>query len=300
MTEWKKYGIKKTEKGAEVSPIGMGYRNSTYPSGTVNTYWFEKNLQGDIIAIYNEGGTKLVSYTYDAWGKVTTTYHNGGASTAAQYNPFRYRGYYYDTELGFYYLNSRYYDPETGRFVNADGYVSTGQGILGYNMFAYCRNEPVFRKDAYGTEDVCVEIYDEDVNKHDDLIGSPSGSSSNGGGWEGAGKNGGHSGGTRTSNTNGYTGSSSNTGGGYEGSYGNTSNIKYPGNDPTKCDVPGFEWRGSGSPASGHGNYVNMQTGEWLHPDLNHGPPIGPHWDYGMRGIPQTFRIFPDGSMVLK
>ena len=68
---------------AQDSPIGMGYRNSTYPSGTVNTYWFEKNLQGDVIAIYNEGGTKLVSYTYDAWGKVTTTYHNGGASTVA-------------------------------------------------------------------------------------------------------------------------------------------------------------------------------------------------------------------------
>lgn len=58
-------------------------------------------------------------------------------------NPFRYRGYYYDTESGLYYLNSRYYDPQTGRFINADSYVSTGQGITGTNMFAYCANDPV-------------------------------------------------------------------------------------------------------------------------------------------------------------
>ena len=103
----------------------MQYRNSSYSNETFNTYWFE-----DIIAVYNEGGTKLVSYTYDAWGNVTTTYHNSGASTAAQYNPFRYRGYYYDSELGFYYLNSRYYDPETGRFLNADKFVNANGDIV--------------------------------------------------------------------------------------------------------------------------------------------------------------------------
>lgn len=80
----------------------------------------------------------------------------------------------------------------------------------------------------------------------------------------------------------------------------NTPSIKYPGNDPTKCNIPNFEWRGSGTPASGHGNFVNMKTGEWLHPDLNHGPPIGPHWDYGFRGSSQTFRIFPNGSILPK
>ena len=115
---------------ADGSPIGMQYRKSTDAIGTFETYWFEKNLQGDIIAVYNEGGTKLVSYTYDAWGNVTTTYYNSGASTAAQYNPFRYRGYYYDTELGFYYLNSRYYDPETGRFLNADKFVNANGDIV--------------------------------------------------------------------------------------------------------------------------------------------------------------------------
>ena len=65
-------------------------------------------------------------------------------------NPLRYRGYYYDVETGWYYLNSRYYDPATGRFINADGYASTGQGLLGANMFAYCLNNPVNRVDPSG------------------------------------------------------------------------------------------------------------------------------------------------------
>jgi len=66
-------------------------------------------------------------------------------STTANINPFRYRGYYYDVETGLYYLQSRYYDPEIGRWINADGYVSTGQELLGFNMFVYCGNNPVSR-----------------------------------------------------------------------------------------------------------------------------------------------------------
>ena len=65
-------------------------------------------------------------------------------------NPFRYRGYYYDVETGFYYLQSRYYDPSTGRFISADGFAHTGQGVLGTNMFAYCENNPVNRVDSTG------------------------------------------------------------------------------------------------------------------------------------------------------
>ena len=103
----------------------------------------QKNLQGDIVAVYSNAGTKLITYTYDAWGNCTTAYHNDGNTTAAIYNPFRYRGYYLDTETGFYYLNSRYYAPVVGRFVNADVFVSTGQGLLGNNMFAYCQSNPV-------------------------------------------------------------------------------------------------------------------------------------------------------------
>ena len=103
------------------------------------------DMQGDIAA----------RYVYDAWGDiVSVTDANGNAITdqnhVANQNPIRYRGYYYDTESGLYYLNSRYYDPVTCRFINADGYVSTGQDITGFNMFAYCGNNPVNRADSSG------------------------------------------------------------------------------------------------------------------------------------------------------
>ena len=78
---------------------------------------------------------------YDAWGNATVVYADGILSTDMAmlriYNPFRYRGYYYDVETGLYYLQSRYYNPEWGRFINADAYISTGQGLIGNNMFAY-------------------------------------------------------------------------------------------------------------------------------------------------------------------
>lgn len=76
----------------------------------------------------------LAIYEYDAWGKVISA-----SGSLADINPLRYRGYYYDTEIGFYYLQSRYYDPVVCRFINADKYASTGATIVGYNAFAYCR-----------------------------------------------------------------------------------------------------------------------------------------------------------------
>ena len=100
-----------------------------------------------MIKILTSGGATVAWYEYDAWGNVVNV---GGNADIANLNPIRYRGYYYDTETGFYYLNSRYYDPEICRFVNADGYVSTGQGLLGNNMFAYCLNNPVSYIDPNG------------------------------------------------------------------------------------------------------------------------------------------------------
>ena len=80
---------------ASGAPIGMAYRDSTYVSGAFDFYLFAKNIQGDILYIYNTSGTRLVTYTYDAWGNVTTSYSNGGASTSARYNPFRCCCYLY-------------------------------------------------------------------------------------------------------------------------------------------------------------------------------------------------------------
>ena len=96
------------------------------------------NAQGDVLKlIYN--GTVYAEYTYDAWGNVLTATENGSYNYAAL-NPLRYRGYYYDTETGLYYLQSRYYDPIVKRFLNADSYSYTGQGFLGYNrqLFLFC------------------------------------------------------------------------------------------------------------------------------------------------------------------
>ena len=139
------------ESGA---PIGLQYRNKTYEKYDFDTYYFEKNLQGDIIAIYTEAGTKIGSYTYDAWGNCTCSYATGATPTQKKivqmFNPFRYRGYYYDYDTGLYYLQSRYYNPTTGRFINADGYVNTNGDLIGYNMYAYCSNNPVMGYDPTG------------------------------------------------------------------------------------------------------------------------------------------------------
>ena len=133
------------------SVIGMQYREADYAADEWDIYWYEKNLQGDIVAVYNEAGVKLLTYTYNAWGEITnTTYLNGSRTTNVTENPFRYRGYYYDKDLGMYYLQTRYYDAELCRFISADGYVSTGQGLIGYNMYAYCGNNPVNREDCTG------------------------------------------------------------------------------------------------------------------------------------------------------
>lgn len=138
---------------ADGSPIGMQYRNTSYAEGTFDTYWFEKNLQGDVVAVYNQAGTKLIAYTYDAWGNSSVSYYNSGASTTATYNPFRYRGYYLDSESGFYYLNSRYYDPAIGRFITADKLTTvkaTAFNVTDKNLYSYCDNNPVTRTDDGG------------------------------------------------------------------------------------------------------------------------------------------------------
>ena len=92
------------------------------------------------------------------------------ADTMGQHNQLRYRGYVYDPETGLYFLNSRFYDPETGRFISADVLVATGQGMLGNNMFAYCRNNPVRRKDTAGTTDIEVVDMDGDPGIEEDKI----------------------------------------------------------------------------------------------------------------------------------
>ena len=109
-------------------------------------YYYIFNVQGDVIGILNQSGSQIVSYQYDPWGKVLSV-DGTQASTIGQLNPIRYRGYYYDTETGFYYLQSRYYDPITRRFLNPDTLILEGTKI---DLISYCKNNPVNYVDPNG------------------------------------------------------------------------------------------------------------------------------------------------------
>ena len=122
---------------ANGTPLTMTY------NGTV--YYYITNLQGDVMSFARADGGGASSYVYDAWGNILSM-----SGDLAELNPLRYRGYVYDQETGFYYLNNRYYDPEIGRFINEDPYISTGKGVIGCNMFAYCNNNPVNGSDPNG------------------------------------------------------------------------------------------------------------------------------------------------------
>jgi RHS repeat-associated protein len=147
---------------ASGNPMSANYAVDYYAAGEqmefTGTFYYVTNAQGDVVALVDETGELLVTYSYDAWGNpvnteycdVLTDYGYMEASWFAAHNPLRYRGYVYDTETGLYYLQSRYYDPEVGRFINGDSYISTGLGLVGNNMFAYCINNPTNMYDQTG------------------------------------------------------------------------------------------------------------------------------------------------------
>ena len=298
--------------------------------GVFYTFWFEKNLQGDVVAVYNETGTKLISYAYDAWGNFRTTTHNhSGTNAYAAYNPFRYRGYYYDDfygclddgygrKIGFYYLNSRYYNPEWGRFINADACLYSS--MLGFNLFAYCENNSVNYIDPYGESGETVAEWWITIGGLLPLIDGPSpvldivyvvgcvvcGAYIVKEGIDLA---------ETIIDLEGYSithptypniispdeAQTPST----DSKDSNKSNnppvpdVKYPGDDPTVPPGPGYEWKGKQPVGSDKGAWV--KDGESMHPDLNHPDPIGPHWDYNYRGSNSDgWRIYPNGNIIPK
>ena len=132
---------------------GIQYKNT---AGVTTNYIVRCTLSGDVDQIFDTKGSLVARYIYDTWGNtLSVTDASGKAITdplhIANINPIRYRGYYYDAETGLYYLQSRYYDTVTKRYINPDGYVFTGQDMQSGNMFAYCGNQPVNRFDNTGS-----------------------------------------------------------------------------------------------------------------------------------------------------
>ena len=111
-------------------------------------YYYVLNQQGDVVGLMNGNKKLVVEYIYDAWGRLIST-TGTLATTLGTNNPLRYRGYVYDTETALYYLQSRYYNPEMGRFINADKQLGT-DSVVGLNLFAYCNNNPVNLYDPNG------------------------------------------------------------------------------------------------------------------------------------------------------
>ena len=116
------------------------------------------NARGDVVEVRLSNGNLYARYIYDSWGNIVSVRNPNGYEIAdpnhyAHQNPFRYRGYYYDAESGLYYLQSRYYDPVTGRFVNADDTSVLGESpmdVTDKNLYSYCDNNPVNRDDNSG------------------------------------------------------------------------------------------------------------------------------------------------------
>lgn len=127
-------------------------------------YYYMKNLQNDITEILDSNLNSICKYTYDSFGNILSIVNNNGLdisndeSHIANINPFRYRSYYYDKETKLYYLNSRYYNPEWGRFINADGIIGVENNITKYNLFAYCENNFVNKVDNDGNFAITVSI----------------------------------------------------------------------------------------------------------------------------------------------
>jgi len=266
---------------ASGTPVSVTYNGTAY--------YYATNLQSDVTAILNSSGTAVVSYTYDAWGRPLTT-TGDLASTLGTHNPLRYRGYVCDSETGLYYLQSRYYNPEIGRFINADALVATGQGLLGNNMFAYCNNNPVNYLDSTGQEPVTITITVTAcaviavIALGDSLIRVGAQALSTFLDWL---------------SRQWYTTFARIT---YtkEVVEPETPDVTYPGDDPEKAPE-GYEWKGPGKQGSKEGGYYKKSTGESLRPDLEHPEGIEPHWDYNYRGSGvKGWRVFRNGQIKLK
>ena len=113
-------------------------------------YFYVKNAQNDVIAIVNSNNETVATYRYNSWGKLISCEDTSENQEVSFLNPYTYRSYFYDSDTEMYFLKSRYYNPELHRFINADGLINANQDVLGYNLFAYCSNDPINCSDTTG------------------------------------------------------------------------------------------------------------------------------------------------------
>ena len=134
--------------------VGIKYTRN----GVTNQYYFQRNLQGDVTAIFDIYGTMVAKYLYDAWGNCTISSETTNRTVAVA-NPIRYRGYYYDDDTGLYYCNARYYSPKWRRFISPDvtKYLNP-KSVNGLNLYCYCGNDPVNFVDFKGKFPVAIEV----------------------------------------------------------------------------------------------------------------------------------------------
>jgi len=129
------------------SGTAVGFKHNSATS-----YFYLRNLQGDVVGIANTSGTVVVNYTYDAWGNIISVTGSSAGTIGAQ-NPLRYRGYLYDEETKYYFCETRYYSPGWRRFINVDALFVAGDSLNAANMYAYCDNNPVMKVDPSGMAD---------------------------------------------------------------------------------------------------------------------------------------------------
>jgi len=154
--------IKEIHTGANNYTIEYYYDSSDNIIGfTYNgsKYLYLKNLQNDVIGIVDSNNNIVVKYYYDAYGRIIKTLDTSGINLST-INPFRYRSYYQDNETGWYYLNSRYYNPLTNRFVTMDQieYLGASENILSYNLYSYCENDPINKVDYNGNSAAAIYV----------------------------------------------------------------------------------------------------------------------------------------------
>lgn len=279
---------------------------------------------GSVRALSNADGQVTDTYLFDAFGNLLFR-------TGTTENDFLYTGEQYDANTGFYYLRARYMNPATGTFTSPDAYAGTIFDPVSLHKYLYANANPVMNRDPSGYQTLTLKemgtifaiigilaavvlpacilnlvsrqgvgytpinvssitdgmIFDgiwDNISIdmifaiRDAILADISDWVINGIDEEGAEvENDGNSSSDAQSD----------------------SLPDYPGDDPTKSPGEGWEWRGKGDPSSGEGNWYNPETGESLHPDLSHQPPVEPHWDYRAPDG-QWYRIFPDGSMIPK